>query len=108
MHLVQEIDAAQLSTEIAGPTPMLVDFWAPWCGPCRMVAPALEELAGELEGRMRIAKLNVDDEPAVANHYGVQGIPTLILFAGGREIDRVVGAPSRAALREWLLAAAAA
>jgi thioredoxin 2 len=74
------------------PLPVLVDMWAPWCGPCRMVTPILEELAGELAGRMRIAKLNVDDNPITSARFGIQSIPALLVFKDGREIDRMIGA----------------
>ena len=72
--------------------PVLVDFWAPWCGPCRAVAPMIEELAGDFEGRAKIAKLNVDEDPELAATYGVQGIPTMILFREGKPVDQIVGA----------------
>jgi thioredoxin 2 len=80
--------------------PVLVDAWAPWCGPCRMIAPALEELAAELEGRALIAKLNVDDNPQTASRFNVRSIPTLLVMVGGREVDRIVGAQPKHAIRE--------
>ncbi|MBN2124163.1 MAG: thioredoxin TrxC [Deltaproteobacteria bacterium] len=72
--------------------PVLVDCWAPWCGPCRMVAPILDQLASEYAGRVKIAKLNVDENPATASRYGIQSIPTMLLFNRGRQVDRLVGA----------------
>jgi len=72
--------------------PVLVDFWAPWCGPCRMVAPSLEKLAGEYAGKIIVAKVNTDDNPDYAMKYGVQGIPTLLFVRDGQEVDRIVGA----------------
>ena len=72
--------------------PVLLDCWAPWCGPCRMVAPLLDQLASEYAGRVKIAKLNVDENPVIASQYGVQSIPTMILFNRGKQIEKIVGA----------------
>lgn len=84
------------------PVPVLLDLWAPWCAPCRMIAPLLEAIAGEMAGRVRIAKLNVDENPATAARLGVQGIPTLLILEGGREVDRMVGALPRAEIARRL------
>lgn len=80
----------------------LVDFWAPWCGPCRMIAPVLEELAKEYEGRAKIVKLNVDENPEVASRYGIQSIPTLLFFKGGKLVDSAIGLQSKEALSRRL------
>lgn len=82
--------------------PLLVDFWAPWCGPCRAVAPVLEALAKEYEGRVRIAKVNVDDNPKVAVSYRVSSIPTLILFKGGQIVDNMIGAQPKASIQSLI------
>jgi thioredoxin 1 len=82
--------------------PVLVDFWAEWCGPCKMIAPILEELAGELDGQVSIAKLNVDDSPDIARRFEVMSIPTLIVFNDGAPAKRMVGAKGKAALLDDL------
>jgi len=82
--------------------PFLVDFWAPWCGPCRAVAPVVEELAGEYTGRIGFGKVNVDENPTVATEYGIRSIPTLLLFKGGKPMKQVVGVTPKADLKKHL------
>ena len=88
---VMVTDAIFLDQVEHSPLPVLLDMWAPWCGPCRMIAPALEELAVEMAGRLRVAKLNVDENPETARRFNVSSIPALLVFRGGREVDRMVG-----------------
>ncbi len=84
------------------PIPVLIDFWAPWCGPCRIVAPALERLSNELAGKLKAVKVNTDLDPGLQERFGVRGIPTLVLMDAGKERDRVVGAMNIDVLRRWV------
>jgi thioredoxin 1 len=84
--------------------PVVVDFWAEWCGPCRMIGPALEEIAGSLNGKVKIVKLNVDDNPHTATKYGVMSIPTLMIFKNGEMASRQVGAAPKQKLEQWITA----
>ena len=101
---ITNLDATSFKTAIASATPTLVDFWAPWCGPCKAIAPILEELATELAGKVQITKLNVDDNDAVSAEYGVRAIPTMLLFKNGQLVETLVGLMSKAALKDKLLA----
>ncbi len=83
---------ATFSSEVErSPLPVLIDLWAPWCGPCRMIAPVIDQLASEMAGRIRVAKLNIDENPVTAQRFNIQSIPALLLLKDGREIDRIVG-----------------
>ena len=100
---VIELSEGNFSQEvIKSSTPVLVDMWATWCGPCRMLAPIVEELAGQYQGKVKVGKLNVDEHPQVAAQYGIMNIPTLLLFKGGQEVDRIVGAQPKQELARRL------
>jgi thioredoxin len=87
---------------IQSPVPVVVDFWAPWCGPCKMIAPLLDEIAKESGGRFRVAKVNIDDDPALQQRFGIRGVPTLLFFTGGEVRDQIVGVGAKKAIVEKL------
>jgi thioredoxin len=97
--LVHVDDKSFASEVLNSDLPVLVDFWATWCGPCRSISPIVEELAKEFSGRVKVTKLNVDESPTTPTQYGVRGIPTLILFKGGKILDQLVGAHPKARLK---------
>src|SRR5688572_24078259 len=101
---IAHLDTANFAAAVAGATPTLVDFWAPWCGPCKAIAPILDELAAELDGKLKIAKVNVDDNGELAAQYGVRAIPTMLLFKGGQLQDQFVGMMDKASLKAKLAA----
>jgi thioredoxin 1 len=105
MATVKVTDASFEADVLNSETPVLVDFWAEWCGPCRMIAPALEEIAQELQGKVTIAKVNIDEEPEWASKYNVRSIPTMLVFKGGEKVAEKLGAAPKSALKSWVEAA---
>jgi thioredoxin 1 len=101
-NVKETTDSAFESDVLKSDQPVLVDFWAAWCAPCRMLAPTVEAVAEKYSGNARVMKLNVDDNPSVSQRYGIKGIPTLILFKNGREEERVVGATSKEAISRMI------
>jgi thioredoxin 1 len=101
--MATEINDSSFKSEVTdSQMPVLVDFWAPWCGPCRMVAPVLEELAKEYEGKVKVVKLNIDENQGTATEYGVRSIPTLILFKDGKECEKMIGVQSKENLKQMV------
>ena len=104
MGKVIELNDANFDQIINSDKPVLVDFWAEWCGPCKMIGPVVEELAGDYDGKVVIGKLNVDENPAVTARFGVRSIPTLLVFKGGQIVDKQVGAVPKSVLSQKLQA----
>ena len=99
---VQQISDAEFDTTIKSSQPTLVDFWAPWCGPCKAIGPVVEELAEEYDGKVTIAKMNVDDNPVTPGKFGIRAIPTLIIFKDGEVVDQITGAVGKTQLIELI------
>ena len=101
-HPIDVTDSSFDEEVIQADTPVLVDFWADWCAPCKMIAPIVEELAGEFDGKIKFAKLDVDSNPKSASSYGIRGIPTMLIFNGGEPVDQMVGAVPKSVIKKKL------
>ncbi|MGB3571556.1 MAG: thioredoxin [Phormidesmis sp.] len=102
MSASQVTDSTFKQEVLENETPVLVDFWAPWCGPCRMVAPVVDEISEQYDGQVKVVKVNTDENPSVASQYGIRSIPTLMIFKGGQRVDMVVGAVPKTTLANTL------
>lgn len=102
-ELVKHIGDAEFETQVVrSQLPVVVDFWAPWCGPCRMIAPIIEELAQDYKGKVAFVKMNTDENPSTPNQYGIMSIPTLLFFKGGKLVERSIGLKTKAALSKLI------
>lgn len=101
-NVVEFTDANFQSEVMDSSTPVLVDFWAPWCGPCKMIAPTIEELANQYGGKVKIGKLNTDENPNVASEHNISAIPTVMLFKGGQMVDKVMGVAPKDKFVKWI------
>lgn len=102
LHVISANDASFQKEVISSSTPVLVDFWAEWCGPCRMLAPVLEEVAQELKGTVKVVKVNVEESPEAATQYGITSIPSLMLIENGQLVDSMTGFKPKSALVDWV------
>ena len=99
----RSVTDSSFATDVLGAgKPVLVDFWAEWCGPCRMIGPALEDIAKDMDGKLKVVKVNIDENPMVPTRYGVRSIPTLLLFKDGKPVAQKVGAAPRSQIQQWL------
>ena len=102
MATVKVTDQSFDADVINSTEPVVVDFWAEWCGPCRMIGPALEEISNEMAGKVKVAKVNIDENPGIAAQLGIRSIPTLFIFKNGQKVDQKVGAATKGDLTRWI------